>query len=94
MRQLTARMPCTSDIDVIDAHQSAGTGSPEFVGVSTGEFFEAMSILGRFEKLGAFDLCEVSPQWDPSGQTERIAADAMLRVLHNRLFEEIETVDS
>jgi agmatinase len=78
------------DIDVIDAHESTGTGSPEFVGVSTADFFEAMDMLSRYDKLGAFDLCEVSPQWDPSGQTERIAADAMIRVLHKWLFDVVK----
>ena len=78
------------DIDVIDAHQSTGTGSPEFVGVNLSQFFEAMDMLSKFDKLGAFDLCEVSPEWDPSGQTVRIAVDGLLRVLHPWLFEPVD----
>ena len=78
------------DIDVIDAHQSTGTGSPEFQGVHTSEFFEAMDMLSQYKMLGAFDLCEVSPEWDPSGQTVRIATEGMLRVLHHWLFEPVE----
>ena len=77
------------DIDVIDAHQSTGTGSPEFNGVHTADFFEAMDMLSGFDKMAAFDLCEVSPEWDPSGQTERIAVDGMLRILRPRLFDEV-----
>ena len=78
------------DIDVIDAHQSAGTGSPEFVGVNLSQFFEAMDMLSTFDKLGAFDLCEVSPELDTSGQTVRIAVDGLLRVLHPWLFEAVD----
>lgn len=78
------------DIDVIDAHQSTGTGSPEFNGVHTSDFFEAMDMLSKFDLMGAFDLCEVSPEWDPSGQTVRIATDGMLRVLRRWLFDSVE----
>jgi len=78
------------DIDVIDAHESTGTGSPEFHGVTTNEFFEAMDMLSRFDMLGAFDLCEVSPEWDPSGQTVRIATSGILKILAPRLFDSVD----
>lgn len=81
------------DIDVIDAHESTGTGSPEFNGVHTADFFEAMDMLSRFDKMAAFDLCEVSPEWDPSGQTVRIAVDGMLRLLNTRLFDTVNLGD-
>ncbi len=81
------------DIDVIDAHESTGTGSPEFHGVTTNEFFEAMDMLAGFDMLGAFDLCEVSPEWDPSGQTVRIATSGMLKILAPWLIDTVNPDD-
>ena len=81
------------DIDVIDAHESPGTGAPEFGGIRTGEFLEAMEMLSRYDALGALDLCEVAPEWDPSAQTVRIAAAGMLRVLNPWLFDTIDMPD-
>lgn len=81
------------DIDVIDAHESTGTGSPEFHGVTTNEFFEAMDIRTKFDMLGAFDLCEVSPEWDPSGQTVRIATSGILKILAPILLETVDPDD-
>jgi len=81
------------DIDVIDAHESTGTVSPEFHGVATNEFFEAMDMRTKFDMLGAFDLCEVSPEWDPSGQTVGIAASGILKILAPILLETVEPND-
>ena len=81
------------DIDVIDAHESTGTGSPEFHGVTTNEFFEAMDMRTKFDMLGAFDLCEVSPEWDPSGQTVRIATSGILKILAPTLLETVDPDD-
>jgi arginase family enzyme len=81
------------DIDVIDAYESTGTGSPEFHGVTTNEFFEAMDMHTKFDMLGAFDLCEVSPEWDPSGQTVRIATSGILKILAPILLETVDPDD-
>ncbi len=81
------------DIDVIDAHESPGTGAPEFHGIHTSEFFQAMEMLSNYDALGAIDLCEVAPEWDPSGQTVRIAATGMLKILDPWLFDTVEIAD-
>ena len=81
------------DIDVIDAHESTGTVSTEFHGVTTNEFFEAMDMRTKFDMLGAFDLCEVSPEWDPSGQTVRIATSGILKILAPILLETVDPDD-
>ena len=78
------------DIDVIDAHESHGTGAPEFGGIQTSEFLESMEILSRYKLLGALDLCEVAPEWDTSAQTVRIAASGILKLLHPWLFDTAE----
>ena len=77
------------DIDVIDAHESPGTGAPEFGGITVPEFFEAMEILSNYKAMGAIDLCEVSPEWDSSAQTVKIAASGMLKLLHPWLFDTV-----
>ena len=81
------------DIDAIDAHESTGTGSPEFHDVTTNEFFEAMDMLAMFDMLGAFDLCEVSPGWDPSVPTVRIATLGILKTLAPILLETVDPDD-
>ena len=75
------------DIDAIDAHESTGTGSPEFHGVTTNEFFEGMDMLAMF------DLCEVSPGWDPSVPTVRIATLGILKTLAPILLETVDPDD-
>ncbi len=47
----------------------------------------------KFDMLGAFDLCEVSPEWDSSGQTVRIAASGILKILAPILLETVEPND-
>lgn len=49
--------------------------------------------MSRYDALGALDLCEVAPEWDLSGQTVRIEAAGMLRVLHPWLFDTVEVPD-
>ena len=78
------------DIDVIDAHESPGTGAPEFGGITVPEFFEAMEMLSGYKTMGAIDLSEVSPDWDSSGQTVKIAAAGLLKLLHPWLFDTVE----
>ena len=47
----------------------------------------------KFDMLGAFDLCEVSPEWDPSGQTVGIAASGILKILAPILLETVDPDD-
>jgi arginase family enzyme len=47
----------------------------------------------KFDMLGAFDLCEVSPEWDPSGQTVRIATSGILKILAPILLETVDPDD-
>ncbi len=82
------------DIDVIDAHESHGTGAPEFGGIKTSEFLESMEMLSTYRLLGALDLCEVAPEWDTSAQTVRIAASGILKLLHPWLFDTVEIAEA
>lgn len=76
------------DIDVIDGAYAPGTHSIVVDGLTSGEFLEAMGVLGRSERVSAFDVCEVLPAHDAGGgRTSRLAALAILSVLGNRFLE-------
>jgi agmatinase len=78
------------DIDVIDASESPGTGSPEFEGIRASEFLWLMEMLSEYKPMAAIDLCEVAPEWDLSGRTELLAARGLTNVLRPWLFDTVE----
>lgn len=63
----------TVDIDVLDPSEAPGTGNPEPDGASAAEVLSLLRRLGDLYVVG-FDLVEVSPPLDPSGQTAVLAA--------------------
>jgi guanidinopropionase len=69
-RAIVGDAPCyvSFDIDGIDPSQAPGTGTPEIGGFST---FQAQAMIRRLMGLNIVgaDLVEVSPPFDPSGQT-------------------------
>ncbi len=74
------------DIDVVDVIYAPGTGALAFGGITPADLFAAMEIL-RGGPIGAFDLVEVTPALDPTGVTERMAANAILTFLTPRIYE-------
>jgi agmatinase len=74
----------TIDIDVVDPTLAPGTGAINFGGISPMELLEAVELL-KDAPLGAVDLVEVAPQWDPGGVTERLAAVALTNLIGRRL---------
>lgn len=70
----------TIDIDVLDPAVAPGTGSPEPGGLGVGDLLAALRALGRegAAPIVGFDVVEVSPLWDPTGQTA-ITAAAIVR---------------
>ena len=78
------------DIDVVDAAESPGTGSPEFEGIKAMEFLQMMDILSGYEPLGALDLSEVAPEWDHSGRTVMLAARGLVSLLSPIIFDVVE----
>jgi agmatinase len=74
----------TIDIDVVDPALAPGTGAINFGGITPMELLEAVELLKR-APVGAIDLVEVAPQWDPSGVTERLAAVALANFVGHRL---------
>ena len=78
------------DIDVVAASESPGTGLSEPKGISSRQFLQVMDMLGNYKELGALDLCEVSPQWDPGMLTVMLATSGVFSVLRPYLFDPVE----
>jgi len=63
----------TIDIDVLDPSAAPGTGNPEPDGIAPGDVLAFARRLGQLTVVG-LDVVEVSPPYDPSGQTAVLAA--------------------
>lgn len=68
------------DIDGIDPSQAPGTGTPEIGGFSTHQAQRMVRRLEGLDLVGA-DLVEVSPPFDPSGQTAWVGVSIMFELL-------------
>jgi arginase family enzyme len=76
------------DIDATDGAYAPGTHSVVLDGLTAGEVLEALAVVGRFGNLGAFDVCEMIPQYDVGGgRTARYAAQAVLTVIGHRVLD-------
>lgn len=72
------------DIDVLDGGFAWGTCGPEIGGMTGREVVRALEILSTAD-LVAMDCVEVAPFLDPSGNTARIGARAVIDVLAGRI---------
>ncbi len=70
----------TYDIDSLDPAYAPGTGTPEIGGLTTPQAMELIRALKGLNIVG-FDLVEVSPQYDTSGNTALTAANLILEML-------------
>lgn len=68
------------DIDSLDPAFAPGTGTPEIGGLSTAQAMEFIRALRGVNVIGA-DLVEVSPPYDPSGNTALTAANLLFEIL-------------
>ena len=68
------------DIDAIDPGFAPGTGTPEIGGLFPHEAQRMLRGLSGLDLVGA-DLVEVSPPFDPSGQTALVGASLMFEIL-------------
>jgi agmatinase len=75
------------DIDVLDAAYAPGTGFAIFEGLTSSEFLEAMRVLRDVDELVGLDVCEVDPEIDPSGRTAVLAANSVMAIVSNRVFD-------
>lgn len=70
----------TLDIDVLDPAFAPGTGTPESGGISAAELISAMLELASLNVVG-FDLVEIAPLLDASGQTATLGAKLLREAL-------------
>lgn len=82
IREQIADMPTyiTYDIDSLDPSFAPGTGTPEIGGLTTMQAMELIRGLRGLNIVGC-DLVEVSPPYDPSGNTALTGANLMFELL-------------
>ncbi len=74
----------TFDIDAVDPSVAPGTGTPEPGGLSADEALTVMEVLGARTEVGAVDLMEVAPTYDPAEGTQRLAAYLLVTFLERQ----------
>lgn len=81
-RRVAGEGPCyiSFDIDGLDPVYAPGTGTPEIGGLTT---LEAQHLVRGLEGLNLIggDVVEVSPPFDPSGNTALVGATVMFEIL-------------
>ncbi|WP_372909981.1 agmatinase [Salinigranum sp.] len=77
----------TFDIDAVDPSVAPGTGTPEPGGLSADEALTVMETVGAREEVGAVDLMEVAPTYDPTEGTQRLAAYLLVTFLERQFAE-------
>jgi guanidinobutyrase len=70
----------TFDIDSLDPAYAPGTGTPEIGGLTTPQAMELIRGLAGLNIVSC-DLVEVSPPYDPSGNTALVAANLLYEML-------------
>ena len=82
VRESIGQAPCylSFDIDGIDPAFAGGTGTPEVGGLSTPQGLEIIRGCRGLNLVGA-DLVEVSPPYDPSGNTALLGANLLFEML-------------
>ena len=68
------------DIDGLDPAYAPGTGTPEIGGLTTIQGIEVLRGCRGLDIVGG-DLVEVSPPYDPSGNTALVAANLLYEML-------------
>jgi agmatinase len=74
----------TFDVDAVDPSVAPGTGTPEPGGLSAAEALTVMEVLGARTEVGAVDLMEVAPTYDPTEGTQRLAAYLLVTFLERQ----------
>lgn len=72
----------TIDIDVLDPSCAPGTGTAEAGGITSKELLEAIHLIARSDvNVVGCDLVEVAPIYDPTEQTQIVAAKLIREML-------------
>ena len=70
----------TFDVDALDPVYAPGTGTPEIGGLNTFDCQKMLRGLRGLNLVGG-DVVEVSPPFDPSGNTALVGATMMFEIL-------------
>jgi arginase family enzyme len=70
----------STDIDVLDAAYAPGTGAVTMGGLDPGTLLDIMFALAPLP-IGAIDMVEVAPRYDPTGRTAQLAAQILFEML-------------
>ena len=68
------------DVDALDPVYAPGTGTPEIGGITTFEALRMIRGMRGLDLIGG-DVVEVSPPFDPSGNTALVAVTTMFEIL-------------
>ena len=81
-REIVGDVPtyCTFDIDFVDPTFAPGTGTPEIGGPNSFQAQQVIREMSGVNLIGA-DLVEVSPPFDPEGQTAWLGASLMFELM-------------
>ncbi len=74
----------TFDIDAVGPYAAPGTGTPCPGGLAPHQAKRVMDILGMYDCVGAVDIMEVAPMYDPTGRTAQLAAFLLVTFLEQR----------
>lgn len=77
----------TFDIDAIDPSVAPGTGTPTPGGLTAQQALMIMERLGANDAVGAVDMMEVAPNYDPTEGTQLLAAYLLVTFLERRFAE-------
>jgi agmatinase len=77
----------TFDIDGVDPSVAPGTGTPCPGGLSAEEALTVMELLGTWDAVGAVDLMEVAPTYDPTEGTQRLGSYLLSTFLERQFAE-------
>lgn len=72
------------DMDVVDQAWAPGVSSPSPDGLTPREVFDGVMAAGNRAMVKGFEVVEVAPNLDPSGNTARVAALSILHYLVGR----------
>lgn len=73
------------DVDVVDQAWAPGVSSPSPDGLTPREVFDAVQLAGAQKVARGFEVVETAPNLDPTGNTARVAATALLQYLVGRV---------
>ncbi len=71
----------TIDIDGFDPSIAPGTGTPSHGGFNYYEVMEVLQGVAHKGEVVGIDLCEVAPDYDPTGSTSILAAQVLMNLI-------------